>query len=331
MTSQQGPPLRVVGTAPAAGGAPVASDGVVTVSFSAPVDPAGATPSLFPPVNGKWAVASPSEWQFTPSSALVPGSKEVLTVPGGPKGIAGRQGARLAQSVQVTFSVAPGSTLRLQELLAQLGYLPLSFQPSAPVADPRQQADPQTGTFAWRWATTQSQLASSWSEGSANTITKGAVMDFEEQHGLGVDGSAGPQVWGALLQDVAAGHADPHPYNNVWVATTLPESVTVFSNGAPVYSSPANTGVPGADTAAGTYPVYERFLTTTMSGTNVDGSHYVDPGIPWVSYFNGGDALHGYVRPSYGTPQSNGCVEMPVANAQAVWPMTPLGTLVTVE
>ena len=56
-----------------------------------------------------------------------------------------------------------------------------------------------------------------------------------------------------------------------------------------------------------------------------------DPGIPWVSYFNGGDALHGFVRASYGFPQSDGCVEMPIANAQTVFPLTPLGTLVTVQ
>jgi lipoprotein-anchoring transpeptidase ErfK/SrfK len=68
-----------------------------------------------------------------------------------------------------------------------------------------------------------------------------------------------------------------------------------------------------------------------MSGTNPDGSHYVDPGIQWVSYFNGGDALHGFVRASYGFPQSDGCVEMPVAHAAVVFPLTPLGTLVTVQ
>ena len=67
-----------------------------------------------------------------------------------------------------------------------------------------------------------------------------------------------------------------------------------------------------------------------MSGTNVDGTKYVDPGIPWVSYFNGGDALHGYIRASYGFPQSNGCVEMPYSEAEAVWPYTPVGTLVNV-
>ena len=79
-----------------------------------------------------------------------------------------------------------------------------------------------------------------------------------------------------------------------------------------------------APTADGTFPVYASATrSTTMSGTNPDGSHYVDPGIPWVSYFNGGDALHGFVRASYGFPQSDGCVEMPPANAAVVFPLHP--------
>jgi len=68
-----------------------------------------------------------------------------------------------------------------------------------------------------------------------------------------------------------------------------------------------------------------------MSGTNPDGSHYHDTGIPWVSYFHGGDALHGFLRSSYGWPQSLGCVEMRYNDAHTVFPYTPIGTLVTVH
>jgi lipoprotein-anchoring transpeptidase ErfK/SrfK len=67
-----------------------------------------------------------------------------------------------------------------------------------------------------------------------------------------------------------------------------------------------------------------------MKGTNPDGTKYDDPAIPWVAYFNGGDAVHGYPRSTYGWPQSNGCVELPVSNAATVWPMDTYGTLVTV-
>jgi hypothetical protein len=68
-----------------------------------------------------------------------------------------------------------------------------------------------------------------------------------------------------------------------------------------------------------------------MKGTNPNGTTYNDPNVPYASYFNGGDALHGFIRAQYGYPQSNGCVEMSYANAAQVWPLTPIGTLVTVE
>ena len=51
---------------------------------------------------------------------------------------------------------------------------------------------------------------------------------------------------------------------------------------------------------------------------------------PDVSYFNGGDALHGFTRAQYGSPQSLGCVEMPYSVAAEVYPYTPIGTLVDV-
>ena len=111
----------------------------------------------------------------------------------------------------------------------------------------------------------------------------------------------------------------------------LPETLTLFENGAPTMVGIAvNTGAPGADTVDGTYPVFEHVTSSRMQGTNPDGSTYDDPNVPWASYFNGGDALHGFVRATYGSPQSNGCVEMPIANAAQVWPLTPIGTLVTV-
>ena len=211
-----------------------------------------------------------------------------------------------------------------------MGYLPLSFAPAGPVTAPQEMAQPQEGTFAWRNAEPAS-LVSLWTQGSANVITKGAVMTFENKHGMQADGEAGPAVWTQLLADASAGTVDTGAYNYVYVTKTLPESATVYSNGAQVYSTLANTGAAGAATESGTFPVFEHLTVTTMSGTNPNGSKYVDPGIPWVSYFNGGDALHGFVRGSYGFPQSDGCVEMPPAHAAVVFPYTPIGTLVTVS
>ena len=44
-------------------------------------------------------------------------------------------------------------------------------------------------------------------------LTKGAVMSFENKHGMKTDGEAGPGVWNQLLADVAAGSVDTDAYN----------------------------------------------------------------------------------------------------------------------
>jgi peptidoglycan hydrolase-like protein with peptidoglycan-binding domain len=321
--------LDVVSVSPVDGATGVASDATVTVHFSEPLAADTPMPTLTPPVAGSWQVLTPSTLAFAASGPLVPSSTETLTVPAGPGGVRSAGGVALGQAATVRFTVATGTTVRLQQLLAQLGYLPVSFAPTGPVAAPQELAQPQEGTFTWRF-TEPASLEALWTPGTSDVLTKAAVMSFENKHGMTTDGQAGPAVWTALLADAGGGTVNGDPYNYVYVSKTLPQRVTVYSNGASVYSTLANTGVSGADTAVGTFPVFEHLTVTTMSGTNPDGSKYHDPGIPWVSYFNGGDALHGFVRPGYGYPQSDGCVEMPPANAAVVFPYTPIGTLVTV-
>jgi peptidoglycan hydrolase-like protein with peptidoglycan-binding domain len=312
-------------------GTNVAAGSTITVQFSTDLAPGSPMPTIDPPVAGNWAVLSPSLLEYQASGPLVPGATETVTVPGGSSGVVGSEGQHVAQSVTSQFTVAAGSVLRLQQLLAQLGYLPLTFTPASPLTSPTQEGNDQVGSFSWRWPDQPLALETLWTPGTNNVITQGAVMNFESQNGLKTDGVAGAQVWTDLLSDVQSGKGNALSWDYVLVSQSLPETATVYKDGAPVYSTPVNTGVAGASTANGTWPVYARYTVTTMSGTNPDGSHYVDPGIQWVSYFNGGDALHGFVRSSYGHPQSDGCVEMPVANAQTVFPLTPLGTLVTVQ
>jgi lipoprotein-anchoring transpeptidase ErfK/SrfK len=322
-------PLSVASVSPVDGATQVPSDATISIHFSAPLKAGSPSPSLSPAVAGSWQLVTPDTYSFVATAPLVPSSTETVTVPGGETGVVSADGKTLARSTTAQFTVAAGSTLRLQQLLAQLGYLPLTFVPAGPLTAPQEEAQAQEGSFGWKGSEPAS-LTSLWTVGTANQITKGAVMAFESQQNMTTDGQAGPAVWQQLLADASTGTTDPNPYNYVYVSQSRPETATVYSNGSVVYSTLANTGVAGAATQTGTFPVYERFKVTTMRGTNPDGSKYVDPGIPWVSYFNGGDALHGFVRSSYGFPQSDGCVEMPPANAAVVFPYTPIGTLVTV-
>jgi peptidoglycan hydrolase-like protein with peptidoglycan-binding domain len=233
-----------------------------------------------------------------------------------------------------TWTVPPGSTVRLQQLLATLHYLPLTFQGHQVASTERAQegaaVKPPSGTFSWRYANTPAALRNIWKPGASGVMTRGAVMAFENDVGLPTDGVAGPAVWKALIGAAIAHHVSSFGYTFVYVSEGSPESENTWHNGRTVASGAVNTGIPSAPTAQGIFPVFEHAPSVTMSGTNPDGSHYSDPGVPYVSYFNGGDALHGFIRASYGFPQSLGCVEMPYSEAAAVYPYTPIGTLVDV-
>jgi len=324
-------PLSLVSTVPANGASDVPSDQVVSFTLSAPVASATGLPLFDPPVPGTWRRRGARTLVFSAAAPFIPTTTETMTFPAGTDGVRSASGGVLAAPATVTFTVAQASTERLQQLLAEGGYLPVSFTPAGPTPAPAEAATAQAGTFAWRWPGLPSAITSVWTEGAENPLTRGALMSFQRQIGLQVDAVAGRQVWTALLADAAGGKTDGEPYVAVLVSKVVPETLTLYRNGVPVLADiPVNTGAPGADTADGTFPVFEHVVSSRMAGTNPDGSTYDDPAVPWASFFNGGDALHGFVRASYGTPQSNGCVEMPIAVAAQVWPLTPIGTPVTV-
>ena len=324
--------FSLTSTTPAAGTQNVAPNTPITLTFSAPITLRKVAPTLSPSIAGKWVQSNSSTLTYALDSPLIPYTQEVVTIPGGSHGLVSDDGATLTASHSVAFDVAAGDTLRLQQLLAQLNYLPVGFSPSGPVPTRADLAVDQAGSFSWRWPGLPSELTSQWTQGAMNEITKAAIEDFENQNSIGVDGEAGPTVWTALLNDVINDKPSATPYVYVLVNKVVPQNLTLWNNGAAQYVGiPVNSGAPGADTTDGTYAVFEHVRFSDMKGTNIDGSTYNDPNVPYASYFNGGDALHGFIRASYGTPQSNGCVEMSYADAALVWPLTPIGTLVTVE
>jgi lipoprotein-anchoring transpeptidase ErfK/SrfK len=173
-------------------------------------------------------------------------------------------------------------------------------------------------------------LRSLWRVGTKNVVLQGALMRFQSVHDLVTTGNTDGTTWRVLTHAVLARQNDPMGYDYVYVDKDSPEHLTLYVNGHVTQTNLVNTGVADAPTENGTYPVYLRFVVTSMAGTLPDGAAYDDPGIPWVSYFHGGDALHGFIRSTYGWAQSLGCVEMSFANAATLWPHTPIGTLVTV-
>ncbi len=235
----------------------------------------------------------------------------------------------------------PGAytTARLDQLLAQLGYLPLTWTPSAgqkvpagnDAAGQRAAAyHPPRGTFTWK-SGYPSGLRRFWRDGTTRgLILQGAVMAFEQQHGLTIDGIAGPKVWNALFTAVAAHDMNKNGYTYAIASEGTPEKLTIWHDGRQVLQTDANTGIPASPTTIGTSPVYLKHYFQVMKGTNPNGTPYSSP-VYYVSYFRGNLAVHWYPRPSYGFPQSLGCVELPWGVAKAAWQYLSYGSLVTVQ
>ena len=323
----------IASSSPTSGQQGVSPSGPITLSLTQPLAAGSPMPQISPAVGGSWALTSSTTLTFQPSQSLVPFRSYTITIPGGAGGLRGASGDHLAATVHIKFKVAAGSFLRLQQLLASLDYLPVSFTPSSKAPLPaNQEALSQLGSFHWRWSGLPATLTRLFSQGDDDVLLQGAVMNFENLNGLATDGIAGPDVWGDLLHAVAIRQMDPNPWDWVYVQKTPePETLFAWTNGKIVFQTPTNTGAPGFATPDGSWPVYLHWPSTTMQGTNPNGTHYDDTGVLWVSYFHGGDALHAFLRGGYGTPQSLGCVEMPTAAAATVYPLTPIGTVVTIQ
>ncbi|MGD0455659.1 MAG: L,D-transpeptidase family protein [Solirubrobacteraceae bacterium] len=304
----------------------------LTVTLSAPVSAASPPPSLSPKVAGTWSIAGDSE-VFTPVSTLQPCSRYALTVWARTSSTGH---VELGRKQTIGLRVACPPLAGLQQALARLGYLGARFHARyivhiASGAETRREAaehafHPPRGALA-----PDPSDAPPVEVGQLDQTTRGALEVYQADRGLEATGEPDSATWASVLYDETNDRRDPRPYTWVSVSESLPETLDVHRGHHVVFSTPVNTGVPGAETALGIFPIYARYVSTTMSGTDVDGTKYVVPDVPWVNYFNGGDAVHGYPRASYGFPQSNGCVELPIEAAHTVFGMLALGDIVEVN
>jgi hypothetical protein len=328
-------PLTVVSVTPARGVRFANGAAPVKVQFSAPLAAGSPMPWIRPAIAGTWTADGKGGVEFVPAQGFQQWTHVQVVIPAG---VQAASGQRLAQATTVHFRVGGFAPARLPELLAQLGYLPVSWIPSAGQVAPSLGSTagqlsaayaPPAGTYAWQPGY-PFRLRAFWAGGSpSGLIVHGAIMAFESDHGLAMDGVAGTQVWQALLHAAAAHQVNTHGYSYALADQHYPEKLTVWHDGRVILHTAANTGIPVAPTAVGTDAVYLRYQSQIMKGTNPDGSKYADP-VAWVAYFRAGEAVHYFPRYSYGFQQSLGCVELPWAQAKYVWPYLTYGTLVTV-
>jgi len=299
----------------------VAADGGVFTFGDAPFDGSMGGTVLSEPVVGITATPDNGGYRMVASDGGIfdfgdaaffgSGTGAPLTAP--VVGMAARPGGYwIAYGATASLNTALGQ----EEVLAQLGYSPLSWSAQG---------------FQWRW-TPPATLQALWSPGQDGVIARGAIMAFESVAGLPTDGAISAAEISALqaaANDPSGSDANPNGFSYALASEADPESLTVWHNGVVIEATPANTGGAGTPTALGSFPVYLRLRNQVMRGTNPDGGTYADP-VQFVAYFNGGDALHYMPRTSYGDPQSLGCVELPLTAASIIWPYMTLGSIVTV-
>jgi len=144
--------------------------------------------------------------------------------------------------------------------------------------------------------------------------TADAIMAFHKVQRMARTTTVDTGTWRALADPLV-----PKPHNtahgfHVEVDQTRQVLYTV-EDGEITNILHISTGKPSTPTPDGTYHVFRK-----LAGYSGGGLYY-------PSYFNGGRAIHGWPDvPNYAA--SHGCVRVPFWNAQWIFGLDPIGTLV---
>ncbi|MBN9186207.1 L,D-transpeptidase family protein [Microbacterium sp.] len=108
------------------------------------------------------------------------------------------------------------------------------------------------------------------------------------------------------------------------------QTATLFQDGKVFRTYLISSGLPGHDTITGNFKIFAKVYIQDMGC--FPGAPYCTKNVPWVSYFNGDQALHGaYWHHNFGHRMSHGCVNMPLDVAKFVYYWAPIGTEVRVQ
>ena len=120
-----------------------------------------------------------------------------------------------------------------------------------------------------------------------------------------------------------------------WIDINLTSHTLTAYQGACVVFGPTKIvdGMKGWESDVGSFHIYMKLLSQTMTGgSKANGTYYSTPNVPWISYYNGGEAIHGaYWRSTFGYQGSHGCINMQVSQAKWIYEWAPIGTRVEVH
>ena len=113
-----------------------------------------------------------------------------------------------------------------------------------------------------------------------------------------------------------------------WIDVSIgAQTITAYQGSTPLKSVLVSTGVSWYPTPIGHFAIYTKIPSQAMSGPG-----YYLPGVPWVMYFSGGNAIHGtYWHHNFGHPMSHGCVNLTIDDAKWFYDWAEIGTPVIVH
>jgi hypothetical protein len=175
------------------------------------------------------------------------------------------------------------------------------------------------------------------STGAQTVIQSGrAGSQLKDQESLAGDVVAALNGDRGLVKDVSVTNA---PFKTVtmsgtgkWIEIDLSkQQLTMWLGNTAVMTTLISSGKAVTPTQIGEFAIYSKTPSMTMTGT-IAGDYYYLPNVKWVSFFDGGEALHGtYWHSNFGHPMSHGCVNMTEAAAKQLYDFAPIGTKVIVH
>jgi LysM repeat protein len=113
-----------------------------------------------------------------------------------------------------------------------------------------------------------------------------------------------------------------------WIDVDLSgQTVRAYQGNTVVRSMVVSTGIASYPTPPGTFKIYAKYPSVTMSGPG-----YYLPGVPHTMFFYRGYALHGtYWHSNFGTPMSHGCINLTQGDAAWLYGWASVGTPVVIH
>jgi hypothetical protein len=182
--------------------------------------------------------------------------------------------------------------------------------------------------IAWVLSTTRPRVLPLWTaDHTQNYVGRYTLVYLYAS--LKADGTTwyliGPGQWVArtgLAQLIPASR--PGGVGGKWVAVDVVQQIlTAYEEDRLVFATLISSGKGKYYTRLGLFHVYLRALTDDMSSLMGASDAYHIYDVPFVMYFDNGEALHGSSwHDDYGTPMSHGCVNMTISDAHWMYDWT---------